>query len=147
MNWLARLLEWATREAVGRVDDELLGPLVLNDGGTEGCWVARVVAHGRPICFEIAGRYEPAPKLVNHARDIFLGFDTFVAEIEGFLEAEAARMEPCAAEIRALAIRDITLFWPDRPDDGMIFFDGGNDCRCWRCELVGRAPIGLTFDR
>jgi hypothetical protein len=28
----------------------------------------------------------------------------------------------------------------------MIFFDGGNDFRCWRCDLVGRVPTGLNFD-
>jgi hypothetical protein len=38
------------------------------------------------------------------------------------------------------------LFWPHRPNDGMIFFDGPDECRCWRCDLIGRVPVGLGFD-
>ena len=59
MGWLSRLKEWATRDAVGRVDDERLGPLILNDGDAEGYWVARIKALGRPVCIQIGGRYEP----------------------------------------------------------------------------------------
>jgi hypothetical protein len=148
MGWLSRLKEWATRDALGRVDDEQLGPLILNDGGADGCWVARVTAQGRPVCFEIGGRYEPDAALIERARDILKSFDRFAGEVAAFLASEAAQQEwePFAAEIRALAIRDIGLFWPERPDEGMIFFDGPDECRCWRCDLIGRVPMGLGFD-
>jgi hypothetical protein len=148
MGWLSRLKEWATRDPVGQVDDEQLGPLVLNDGGAEGCWVARPTAQGRPVCFQIGGRYEPDPALIARARDLLGSFDRFAADVAAFLAAEAARApwSPFAAEIRALVIRDICLFWPQRPDDGMIFFDGPDECRCWRCDLIGGVPGGLGFD-
>ena len=54
--------------------------------------------------------------------------------------------ELVADEIQALAIRDICLFWPQKTVDGMIFFDGPDEFRCWRCDLVGRVPTGLSFD-
>jgi hypothetical protein len=148
MGWLLRLKEWATRNPVSRVDDEQLGPLILNDGGTDGCWVARVTAEGRPVDFEIGGRYEPDPALIGRARDILASFDQFAAEVAAFLVGEAARQEwePFAAEIRALSIRHICLFWPHRREDGMIFFDGPDECRCWRCDLMGQVPVGLGFD-
>jgi hypothetical protein len=148
MGWLSRLKEWATRDAVGRVEDERLGALILNDGGAEGCWVARVTAQGRPVTIQIGGRYEPDPALIERARDIAVSIDRLVAEVAAFLACEAARSEwePFAAEIRALAIRDICLFWPNRPDEGMIFFDAPDEGLCWRCDLVGGVPSGLSFD-
>jgi hypothetical protein len=37
--------------------------------------------------------------------------------------------------------------WPDRPDDGMIYFDGpGTEERIWRCDYVGRRAQDLGFD-
>jgi hypothetical protein len=144
MSWLSRLKEWATRDPVGRVDDEQLGPLVLN----EGCWEAQVTPEGSSIRFRIGGRFAPDPVLITRARDILSSFDQFAVEVAGFLASEAAREEwsPFADEIRALAIRDLCLFWPHRPDDGMIFFGGPDECRCWRCDLIGRVPSGLGFD-
>ena len=61
---------------------------------------------------------------------------------------EAARpdWEPFSSEIRALAIRNICLFWPNRPDEGIIFFDGPDQFRCWRCDLGNGVPVGLNFD-
>jgi hypothetical protein len=148
MGWLSRLKEWSTRDAVGLVDDERLGPLVLNDGGAEGCWVARVTAQGKPVCIQIGGRYEPDPTLIGRARDIVESYDRFAATVAAFLANEAAQpgWEPFADEIRALAIRDICLFWPKKPDDGMIFFGGPDEFRCWRCDLADGRPVGLNFD-
>jgi hypothetical protein len=148
MGWLSRLKEWATRDAVGRVDDERLGPLVLNDGGADGCWVARVTLQGRPVTFQTGGPYEPDPALIARARAILGSCDSFATCVAAFLAAEAGREKwsPFAAEIRSLAIQDICLFWPGRPDDGMIFFDGPDGDRSWRCDLVGETPTGLGFD-
>jgi hypothetical protein len=149
MGWLSRLKERATRDSVGRVEDEQLGPLILNDRGTDGCWVARITAQSRLTCFEIGGRYEPDPVLIERARDILQSFDRFAAEVEAFLVAEAERpeWEPFADEIRALVIKEICLFWPARPDDGMIFFEARpQEFRWWRCDLIARVPVGLGFD-
>ena len=144
MGWLSRLREWATRDPVGQVDDDLLGPLTLSDS----CWEARVAVGGEQVCFRIGGRYTPDAALITHARDILRGFSRFDADIAAFLRAEADReaWAVFAEEIRSLKIRDICLFWPGRPDDGMIFFDGPDECRCWRCDYVERTPAGLGFD-
>jgi hypothetical protein len=130
------------------VDDEHLGPLILNDGGAEGCWVARVTVAGQPVTIQIGGRYEPDAALIGRAREIVASIDRFAAEVAAFLEDYASRPEwqPAADEIRALSIRDICLFWPNRPDDGMIFFDGPDECRCWRCDLADGIPVSLGFD-
>jgi hypothetical protein len=146
MGWLSRLKEWATRNPVEQVDDEQLGPLILDDIFPCDCWVARVTARGREIRFEIGGEYEPDPKLINRARDIFGSFDRFDADVTAFLATEAARPEwaPFADEIRALAIEAICLFFrPYRPAAGMIFFAGPDADRCWKCDLIGRTPVGL----
>jgi hypothetical protein len=148
MKWLSRLMGGASRVQIGQVEDPQLGPLILNDGGTDGCWVGRVTFQGRPVKFEIGGNTEPDTALVARAREIFESFDRFNREVMSFLDHEAAQKEwePAANEIRSLTISDVCLFWPDRPDDGMIFFDGPDECRCWRCDLIGRAPVGLGFD-
>jgi hypothetical protein len=94
------------------VDDERLGPLILNDGGADGCWVARATDDGRPVTIQFGGRYEPDAVLIGCARDIVASIDRFAADVTSFLAREAARpeWEPFDDEIRALAIRDICLF-------------------------------------
>lgn len=148
MGWLSQIKEWATRNAIGQMDDAQLGPLVLNDGGVDGCWVARVSVQGHPVRFQIGGRYEPDRILIGRAHEILNSFDHFAAEVAAFLAAEAAcdKWAPFASEISSLSIEDICLFWPRRPDDGMIFFTGPDECRCWRCDLIGRIPASLGFD-
>lgn len=148
MGWLSQLKEWATRDAIGHVEDAQLGPLVLNDGGVDGCWVARVTIQGRLVRFEIGGHYEPDPTLIARAHEILNSFDQLDAGVTRFLADQAARDEwaPFASEISSLSIDDICLFWPRRPDDAMIFFTGPDKCRCWRCDLIGRVPAGLGFD-
>jgi hypothetical protein len=145
MEWLSRLTEWATRDPVGQVDDEWLGPLTLSDS----CWEARLIVGGAHVCVQIGGRYTPDAELIAHARDILREFSRFQVGVATFLEAEANREAWVAfgEEIRSLKIRDICLFWPDRPDDGMIFFDGPDECRCWRCDYSARTPTCLNFDR
>lgn len=144
VSWFSRLKEWATRDPVGRADDDLLGPLILN----EGCWESRLTIRGKPICFQIGGRYSPDPALIARARTMILSFDEFEAGVNAFLDTEASRdfWAPFAAEIRSLSIRDVCLFWPRRLDDGMVFFDGPDECRCWRCDLMGMKPTGLGYD-
>ncbi len=148
MGWFSRVKEWAIRDPIARVEDDRLGSLVLNTGGTDGCWVARVTHQGRPVTIEIGGRYEPDPALVARARALLAGFDGFAAEVGGFLAAEAGQAEWAvfADEFRALVIRDVCLFWPRRPKDGMVFFDGPTEWRCWRCDIIDRRPTCLGYD-
>lgn len=149
MGWFSRIKEWATRDPIGRVEDDQLRPLVLNDGGTDGCWMARVTWQGRPVTIEIGGWYEPDSALFARARTLLAGFDRFAAEVGGFLVAEAGQAEWAvfADEIRSLVIRDVCLFWPRRPEDGMVYFDGPTEWRCWRCDIIGRRLTCLGFDR
>jgi hypothetical protein len=114
MGWLSRLREWATQNPVGRVDDPLLGPLVLNDSW----WEAQVVVNGVPFCVQIGGRNEPDAELVARARHLVASFDQFAARVSTFLATEADQPEWFGFndEIRALVIREVCLFWPNRPD-------------------------------
>jgi hypothetical protein len=107
-----------------------------------------VAVGGEQVTFGIGGRYTPDVALIAHARDILDGFSEFEASVAAFLRAEADRKlwAQFAGEIRSLKIREIYLFWPKRPDEGMIFFDGPDDDRCWRCYHVARRPTGLGFD-
>ena len=41
---------------------------------------------------------------------------------------------------------DVWLFWPDRPDNGMIYFQVPDESRVWRCDYVSRKPRGPGFD-
>ena len=142
MGWLSQLKEWATRRPVARVDDEVLGPLIY----MEGCWEAELTLAGRPIGFAIGGRYEPDPAAIARARDIAGSFEQFEKEVAAYLLSVAAQEEysVAAAQIRSLVIRHVALH---NRVDGMVFFDGGDEFSCWRCDLNGRRPIELGFDR
>jgi hypothetical protein len=51
------------------------------------------------------------------------------------------------AELANLKIENISLCWPDRPEDGMIFFRRSeNDIGLWRCDYIARKPTGLGCD-
>lgn len=148
MHWLTRLKEWLTRDPVVRVDDAVLGPLVLNDDYTDGCWATRP-GEMSGVRFEIGGRYEPDPTLIAEARNIHQSFETFAARVHAFLEETASRPEWAwvAEEIRALRLTHICLYWSDRPDEAMLFFEGPRDEeRCWRCDLIEQHPTGLGYD-
>jgi hypothetical protein len=143
MRWLSQLKEWATRRPVARVDDDVLGPLNYK----EGCWEAERTLAGRPIGFAIGGRYEPDPAAIARARDIAGSFEQFEKEIAAYLASVAAREEYSVAadEVRSLVIRQVALFHRGGPADGVVFFDGGDEFRSWRCDLNGRQPTELGF--
>jgi hypothetical protein len=69
--------------------------------------------------------------------------------IQEFLQKEADQVKVLrrfAGEIRQLKIEHISLFWPKRHNDGMIYFRGPDKYRVWRCDYVDRKPKGLGFD-
>lgn len=98
------------------------------------------------IGFTIGGDTEPSPVLIAHAQEIVRSFPEFRQRVGAFLAAEALRLPVFAEEIRELEIEEICLFWPIRPDDGMIYFRGPDEFRVWRCDYIGRSPVGLGFD-
>jgi hypothetical protein len=130
-------------QKVCEVTDVVLGKLKLSKAGW---WEARVTFSGKSVGFKIGGSNEPDASLIAHARDIvgtFVAFEKMVAE---FLLLESKRLAPLAHEIQQLAIEDVMLAWPKRPNDGMIYFRGIDKFRIWRCDYINRKPRGLGFD-
>jgi hypothetical protein len=124
-----------------------LGTLRLNDDGE--WWEVEVTKDGEHVGFAIGGEQIPDPGLIQHALDILRDYQGFRKMVADFLESEARgfrRYEEAVQEIGQLAIEDVMLFWPERPNDGMIYFRGGDKGRLWRCDYVGRRPKGLGFD-
>jgi hypothetical protein len=131
------------------VFDPVLGNLTLEPSDQQW-WEVQLILGSRPVTFAIGGDQEPSGVLLQHARDIVATFPVFEARITAFLAHEAqqayARHANLASEARALRIEGINLFWPDRPEDGMIYFTGAAEGRVWRCDYVGREPRALGFD-
>jgi hypothetical protein len=84
--------------------------------------------------FHITGDQKPDERLLPHAESVAGGSNTFRKIIGDFLESEACRMKPRAAAIRELKLDTLCLFWPERPNDGMIYFTGGESYGLWRCD-------------
>ena len=141
--WLSRLHEWATRRPVYRVDDPVLGELVIN----ETYWECTIAAESGPIVLGVGGRYEPDTALIESARNTFLRIDEFVGEVKAHLKAESEKgWEPASEELNSLTISSVGYYWPKQPNSGLIFFDGPDECKAWRCEINGEQISGLTFD-
>jgi len=126
------------------VSDPVLGEMVLCDDGD--WWESIVVIDGHRVRFEVGGKREPSPALISHAHDIVREFAAFSRTVSEFLAAEAIREPDAADEIRQLTLESMYLFWPNRPNDGMLYFHGPNEYRVWRCDYVSRQPVGLGFD-
>ena len=122
----------------------VLGRLVPSADGD--WWEATVPVGTGHVAFKIGGGPDPDPALLAHARDIVRSFPEFRERVAAFLAGEAGRLGPLGDEVRRLEVEDVCLFWPARPDDGMIFFRGPDDGRVWRCDYLGREPTGLGFD-
>lgn len=121
-----------------------LGRLVLNDD--LDCWEATVECQGDSFAFAIGGREEPDPALLQHAVDILRDYASFKRRLREFLAEEAGRIGADEEEVAALTLDQVCLWWPERPDDGMIYYNGPDDLRLWRCDYVDRKPQGLGFD-
>ena len=129
------------------VTDAVLGELRLSDDAE--WWEGHIAVGGRTVGFKIGGEGMPDTKLIAHAHDNVRSLPVFEQSVATFLADEAHRVKHLtqyADEIRQLVIEDICLFWPDRPDDGMIYFKGPDKFRGWRCDYVSRKPHGLGFD-
>ena len=128
-----------------RFDDPVLGTLQPSDD--DNCWEVNYRSGGEELGFLIAGNDKPSEMLLAHAREVIRDIAAFKANVREFLEAEKVNF-PAEAnqEIDALSIEHVCLLWPDRPKDGMIYFNGPDGFRVWRRDYVDRQPKGLGFD-
>lgn len=129
------------------VSDPVLGELRLSQDAD--WWEGKITVEGKSVGFKIGGRGKPDQKLLDHAYDIVRSFSAFEHMVADFLASEARDVKCLgrfADEIRQLTIEDVCLFWPKRPNDGMIYFQGPDQYRVWRCDYVSRKPRGLGFD-
>jgi hypothetical protein len=129
------------------VTDAVLGELRLSDDAD--WWECSTTVGSKTVGFKIGGKSKPDAKLTAHAHDIVRSLPAFEQLVLAFLADEARTVKQLirfSDEIRQLTIEDVCLFWPDRPDDGMIYFRGPDEFRVWRCDYVARKPRGLGFD-
>jgi len=124
--------------------DPVLGELKPASVG----WSVRVTRGRDSFEFTIGGAKQPAAALLAHAREILSNFESFQISVAKCVAAESRDYpDDVKAELAGLQIDNISLCWPDRPDDGMIFFRGRkDDVACWRCDYIGRKPQGLGCD-
>ena len=100
-----------------------------------------------PIQFLIGGTLEPDLRLRAHASEVQRTADAFLLGIRDYLEREASKNEQWVSDIRGLKLEEVCFFWPERPDDGMLYFAAAPpDTRVWRCDYVNRTPRALGFD-
>src|SRR5436309_1332336 len=144
---LKRFFKRAPPPVAEKIDDPVLGRLMWSED--DEAWVSSSAHAGVGFDFQISGTPEPDEALLAHAADILRKRDAFVEAVSQFLKEEAEKIRSLRSyrdEIEGLKIDRVCLFWPERPDDGMISFSGGRDYRLWRCDYVARQPKGLGFD-
>jgi hypothetical protein len=125
--------------------DPVLGSMEWD--GEQEAWVVQLPESPGKFRILLAGEERPDTRLVLHARDIFTAPEKLLGEVETIIKSLAREVPEAAREILGLKIESVALMWPDRPDDGMIYFDGPDtDERVWRCDYVGRRPQVLGFD-
>jgi hypothetical protein len=134
------------KEPLREVIDPILGPCVPDQ--KERLWRASAEVSGRKITFTLGGDVEPNPAVLANARKIAGDLDAFEQQVADFLKGEAAgfKESDVRTEVEGLTIDDVCLFWPDRPNYGMIYFTGPSEERVWRCDYVEGRCQGLGYD-
>jgi hypothetical protein len=140
---LTELFGRKQREHVPDFEDAVLGNLRFIE---RNLWGAHLTIAGKRMGFSIAGHTQPSSALLAHARDIVQNFENFENMISTFLAEEARRIEMTPNEIGELEVAEVILCWPEKPNDGMIYFSGPEDVRVWRCDYINRKPQNLGFD-
>jgi hypothetical protein len=147
LSFIKRIFSDRTADWPRSVTDSVLGELRLSDDAE--WWEGRITIGSRTVGFQIGGEGKPDTRLIAHAHDIVRSLPEFEHSVLTFLADEARtakHLARFAEEIRQLTLESVCLFWPDRPDDGMIYFKGPDEFRVWRCDYVARKPQGLGFD-
>jgi hypothetical protein len=147
LSFIKKLFGDPTADWPRSVTDAVLGELRLS--ADADWWEGRAAVGSKTVGFKIGGEGRPDAKLLAHAHDIVRSLAVFEQSVAAFLAAEArtvTHLTPYTDEIRQLTIESVCLFWPDRPDDGMIYFNGPDQFRVWRCDYIARKPRRLGFD-
>jgi hypothetical protein len=126
------------------IHDDALGKIDFNTD--ERVWQTTTGSDGDRWRICIAGKSRPDERLLHHARDIARRPDIFHSMVTEFLRSESSQFPGAESEVLSLRVESLNLFWPDRAEDGMIFFEGGHEGRVWRCDYVNRKPSALGFD-
>lgn len=126
--------------------DSVLG--MIHFSKDEELWeIAWPLGESRSITLRIAGQGEPDPRLLAHAREVAQSAQEFTSRIRTFLQKEAARFRGDESTVRSLSLESLNLFWPKRPNDGMVYFASfPEDTRVWRCDYIEREPKTLGYD-
>ena len=122
--------------------DDVLGAMPWNED--QGGWIAR--PSGASFLIVVAGAQRPHPSLLAPARALSADPTNVVAQVASLLHAFSERVPEAASEVLALTIEAVHLMWPDRPADGMIYFNGPDPYRVWRCDYVAGVAKDLGFD-
>jgi hypothetical protein len=144
---LKRFLKRGPPPVAEHFQDPILGTLTWSED--DKAWVSSATDRDVGFRFQISGIVEPDKALLAHAADILQNKDDFIARVMQCVRSEAElvrSLRPYRDEIDGLRVERVCLFWPNRPDDGMIFLSGGRDYRLWRCDYIARQPKGLGFD-
>jgi hypothetical protein len=115
-------------------------------GGTG--WTGAVTKGEDSFELTIGGANQPDATLLAHAHDILINWESFKKMVRNHIASETHDYpDDVKAEVAGLRIDNISLCWPHRPDDGMIFFRGHEgDIGLWRCDYIARKPTGLGCD-
>ena len=150
---LKRLFTAAPRPVRTRRQDPTLGLLTWDpDGGTWESWNDH---DGLGFSFSLGGSEEPSESLVRHAVEIVNNKVEFIESIHRLLAESARAVDPSGKEERWNAYREevtglrisvVSLRDSLRPRVGMIFFEGGQDYRLWRCDYIDGVPRNLGCD-
>lgn len=145
--WIRRFLQSDPPPIAPQIEDPILGVLVWS--ADDEAWLSTAKEGDGEFRFQIAGTPEPDRALLAHAADIARRRAAFTAEVLAFVRSEIERVRGLRSyreELLGLRIERVCLFWPKRPADAMITFEGGWDYRLWRCDYLARQPRGLCYD-
>ncbi|MFN0018089.1 MAG: hypothetical protein ACKVP0_07515 [Pirellulaceae bacterium] len=111
-------------------------------------WIVKVAKGADTFEFTIGGINKPDGALLAHAHDILDDYQAFKRAVKVCVENDSRDYpDEVKAELAGLEIDNVALFWPARPNDGMVFFRGSEeDVGCWRCDYINRKPTHLGCD-
>jgi hypothetical protein len=128
--------------------DPELGELVPSEDGIG--WVGKIRTDQGEVEIEIDGDDAPDPWLVAHARELKANPSRLLAQVQACIEEFASRLpvgsEEVRAELTALRLASIVLYWKKGAQSGMLYFDGPDEYRLWRCDYVDGVVRHLGFD-